>query len=121
MPYGNKDSQGNPEVQQLAVLLSIRSTDLNNPLTVRSVRYYDGSGHVVREYAAGDKLGPLGTREVFLEHNDQSGGSGAKFIVVWDADKPINAPIIETIHTYFYGTKSVAFSSPGQPVHTDGK
>ena len=30
-------------------------------------------------------------------------------------------PIIETVHTNFFGTQSVAFTSTGQPLHTDGR
>jgi hypothetical protein len=119
--YGNADSSGKPERWQLSATLSIRNTDPAIPLTVRSIRYYDTDGKLVREYAAGNKIGPFGTLETFVEHKDRSGGSGANFLVVWDAEKPINAPIIETIHTYFFGTRSVIFTSPGQPLHVEGR
>jgi hypothetical protein len=117
--YGNVDGGGKPDRWPLSATLSIRNTDPENALTVGSVRYYDTSGKLVREYPAGNKLGPLGTMEVFVEHKDQSGGSGANFLVVWTADKPINAPIIETVHTYFFGTRAVAFTSPGQALHVE--
>lgn len=114
--YGNAEG-GKPERWLLSATLSIRNTDPNNSLVVLSVRYYDTDGKLIREYPGGKKLGPLATTEAFVEHKDRSGGSGANFLVVWEADKPINAPIIETVHTYFFGTRSVAFTSPGQPLH----
>ncbi|MBV8411196.1 MAG: DUF3124 domain-containing protein [Alphaproteobacteria bacterium] len=119
--YGNADSSGKAERWQLSATLSIRNTDPANALTVRSIRYYDTDGKLIREYAAGNKIGPFGTLEVFVEHKDKSGGSGANFLLVWDADKPINAPIIETVHTYFFGTRSVVFTSSGQALHVDGR
>jgi hypothetical protein len=120
VPYGDKGSDGKPDAEKLSALLLIRNTDLRNSLTVRSIRYYDGSGKLIREYPGG-KIDPLGTLEAFVERGDQSGGSGAKFLVVWDAEIPVNAPIIETVHAYFFGNRSVSFTSPGQPLHTDGQ
>jgi hypothetical protein len=117
--YGNADSSGKPERWQLSATLSIRNTDPAAPLTVRAIRYYDTDGKLIREYAAGNKIGPFATLEVFVEHKDRAGGSGANFLVVWDADKPINAPMIETIHTYFFGTRSVIFTSSGQPLNVE--
>jgi hypothetical protein len=119
--FGNADRMGKPDRWPLSATLSIRNTDLENSLTVRSIRYYDTNGKLVREYPAGNELGPLGTMEVFVEHDDHSGGSGANFLVVWNADKPINIPIIETVHTYFFGTRSVAFTSSGQPLHVESR
>jgi hypothetical protein len=120
VPFGDKDSDGKPDIEKLSALLLIRNKDLRNSLTVRSIRYYDGNGKLIREYSAG-KIAPLGTLEAFVEQGDQIGGSGAKFLVVWDADKPVNAPIIETVHAYFMGNRSITFTSPGQPLHTDGQ
>jgi len=116
---GNADSRGKPERWPLSATLSIRNTDPANSLTVRSIGYYDTGGRLVREYPAGRELAPLGTMEVFVEHKDQSGGSGANFLVVWDATRPINAPIIETVHTYFFGTRAVVFTSPSQALHIE--
>ena len=119
--YGNADNYGKPDKWQLSAMLSIRNTDPKNALTVRSIRYYDTAGTLIREYPAGNTVGPLATVEVFVEHKDKSGGSGANFLVVWEATKPINAPIIETVHTYFFGTRSVAFTSSGQPLHVEDR
>ena len=119
--YGNADSSGKSERWQLSATLSIRNTDPRTSLTVRSIGYYDTDGKLIREYPAGGKIGPLGTLEVFVEHKDRSGGSGANFLVVWDADKAINAPIIETVHTYFFGTRSVIFTSSGQALHIEAR
>ena len=119
--HGNVDRGGKSESWLLSATLAIRNTDMRNSLTVLSLRYYDTEGKLLREYPAGKKLGPLATMEVFIEYKDKSGGSGANFIVEWDAGKPINPPIIETVHTHFFGTRSVVFSSPGQPLHVENR
>jgi hypothetical protein len=118
--HGDK-SGGKPDRWLLSATLAIRNTDLKNSLMVLSLRYYDTDGKLLREYPAGKKLGPLATMEVFIEHKDKSGGSGANFLVEWDAGKPINPPIIEAVHTYFFGTRSVVFTSPGQPLHVEDR
>jgi hypothetical protein len=50
-----------------------------------------------------------------MGHRDKP-RSGANFLVEWKASKPINPPIIETVNAYFFGTQSVAFTSPGRPI-----
>lgn len=118
--YGNMEG-GKPDRWLLSATLVIRNTDPTNSLIVMSVRYFDTDGKLIREYPAGKKLGPMATMEVFVEHKDRSGGSGANFLVAWETDKPINAPIIETVHTYFFGTRSLVFTSSGQPLHIEGR
>lgn len=118
---GNTNRSGKPGRWPLSAMLSIRNTDPQLGLTVRSIRYYDTAGNFLRDYPAGVTLAPLGTMEVFVEHQDQSGGSGANFLVVWQSDKPVNAPIIETVHTHFVGTRSAIFTSPGQPLAVEDR
>jgi len=117
--FGSADSGGKPSSWLLSAMLSIRNTDPRNSLTLRSIRYYDTAGALIREYPAGKTLGPLATTEVFVDHQDRSGGTGANFLIVWEAEKPINAPIIETVHSYFFGTRSLVFTSAGQPLHVE--
>lgn len=120
--HGNQDRRGQPDRWGMAAMLSIRNTDPDNSMSIRSVRYYGTDGMLLREYMEQPKsLGAMATTEIFVELSDRTGGTGANFLVVWDAVRPINAPRIETVHTYFFGTQSVAFVSPGQPLHVTGK
>ena len=61
-------------------------------------------------------LPPLGTLELFVELNDASGGSGANFIIKWDADSPINPPLVESLHANMDGGKAVVFMTQSVPV-----
>jgi hypothetical protein len=119
--HGNLDGSGKPEMMLLSTMLSIRNVDPDRSITVRSVRYYDTDGNLLLEYYAEPKvLRPLQSTDVFVEHRDKAGGSGANFLVVWDAETPANPPLIESLSTYFFGTRSVVFTSPGRPILTGG-
>lgn len=120
--HGNLDSKGNPQTLLLSSMLSIRNTDPDDGLTVRSVRYYDTAGKMLREYTPQPaRLGPMASTDVFVEHKDDKGGSGANFVVQWTAERPISAPIIEVVNAYFFGPHSLAFTSPGKVIAEDGK
>jgi hypothetical protein len=83
----------------LTVTLSIRNTSLNDTIVVRSVRYYNSGGKLVKKHTEGNlKLAPLATTEFFIPQQDLSGGSGANFIVEWVAEnKTVTEPIIEAV------------------------
>lgn len=115
--HGNLDSKGKPQMLLLSSMLSIRNTDPDDGLEVKSVRYYDTSGKLLREFLAQPaRLGPMASTDVFVEHKDDAGGTGANFVVVWSADKPISEPIIETVNAYFFGPHSLAFTSAGKVI-----
>ena len=99
-------------------MLSIRNTDPKQSIRVKSIKYYDTEGRFVRDYPAGaKKLGAFAGIDVFIEHKDIEGGTGANFVVEWDADEPVNAPIVETVHTFFQGPSAMVFVSPAQALH----
>lgn len=117
--YGNLDGSGNPSRMPLSAMLSIRNTNPDAPITIKSARYYDSAGKLLREFIEQPKsLAPLESTEVFVEHRDMAGGSGANFLVVWDSATPVNPPVVEVVHGYFFGNQSVAFISPGRPIRT---
>lgn len=72
----------------------------------------------MRDYPAGVKeLAPFATVDVFIEHKDIEGGTGANFIVEWRAEHAVNAPIVEAVHTFFQGPSAMVFVSPAQALH----
>lgn len=102
---------------QLATTLSVRNTDLSAPFRITAIDYYDTQGRLVRRYL--DKpltLGPLASTYVHIEEKDVTGGFGANFIVRWNADKPINTPIIECVMIGTTSGQGISFVSPGQEI-----
>lgn len=101
----------------LAATLSIRNTDPAASLRISSIDYHDLNGKLVRRYL--DKplaLNPLGSTYVHIEEKDVSGGFSANFIVRWDAERVINAPIIECVMIGATSGQGISFVSPGQEI-----
>ena len=105
------------EPYPLEATLSIRNSDPGHSITVRSVRYYDTKGQLVEEHVKEPrKLRPLETVAFVIEKQDLRGGSGANFIVDWDADQPVYEPILEAVMVGGGEHKSISFISPGRPL-----
>lgn len=117
MLYGNLGKSGKASNVLLSALVSIRNTDGKRPLRIVSARYFDTHGKLLGERVpAPVLLAPYGTLELFVELNDASGGSGANFIIKWDADQPINPPLVESLHANMDGGKAVIFMTQSVPL-----
>lgn len=115
--HGNRVAAGKPGIYPLSALVSLRNTDPRQPIRLTSARYYDTGGKLLREYLAEPRvLPPLGTLELFLERNDMAGGSGANFIIAWQSDKPVNAPIVEAVHADVTGNRTLSFITSARPI-----
>jgi hypothetical protein len=101
----------------LTATLSIRNTDPAQPFTLKSVSYYDSKGGLLQQYL--DKplvVEPLGSTRYIVPESETKGGSGAKFLVEWEAGSPIVEPIIESV---MIGTKmqqGISFISTGRVI-----
>jgi hypothetical protein len=101
----------------LTATLSIRNTDPNRPFTLKRVSYYDSSGALLKEYL--DKpttIEPLGSTRFIVQESESKGGSGAKFLVEWEAGSAVVEPIIESV---MIGTKmqqGISFISTGRVI-----
>lgn len=101
--------------KELAVTLAVHNTDLDAPIIIQSVRYYDTDGNVVRDYINEPaEVSPLATTGFLVEDTDRSGGWGANFIVEWVAEEPVYEPIIEAIMVSTQGTHGVSMISLGR-------
>ncbi|MBU1366177.1 MAG: DUF3124 domain-containing protein [Gammaproteobacteria bacterium] len=117
MLYGNLGKSGKPSNVLLSSLVSIRNTDIKRSLRIQSAKYFDTNGKLLGERVpAPVVLPPLGTVELFVELNDASGGSGANFIIKWDADQPVNPPLVESLHVNMDGGKAVIFMTQSVPL-----
>ncbi|MEA2115245.1 MAG: DUF3124 domain-containing protein [Thermodesulfobacteriota bacterium] len=102
---------------QLTATLSIRNTDPKNGLLLDTVDYFDSHGKKLRSYI--DKpvpVGPLASIRFIVPESDKEGGSGAKFLVHWRAEKPVSEPIVESV---MIGTKmqqGISFISQGRVI-----
>ncbi|GAB4512466.1 MAG: hypothetical protein OHK0046_12020 [Anaerolineae bacterium] len=106
--------QNIPNVE-LSVTLAIHNTDLNNAIIIRSVRYYDTDGTLVRDYITDPvEVAPLATTGFLVEDIDRSGGWGSNFIVEWGAENPVYEPVIEAIMIGTRNAYGISLISPGR-------
>lgn len=105
---------GNKEIPSLlAVTLSIRNTDPSRPIKILSAEYYETQGKLLKNFISSPlTIDAMGTKRFTIPQKDKTGGSGANFIVIWESEKTVNVPIIETI---MIGSR-FAFTSRGQQI-----
>jgi len=110
--HGNKETP-----LLLSVTLSIRNTDMKSAMTINEISYYESGGKLVRKYLEEPMvLAPLAATRFVVPQRDTSGGSGANFIVTWQAEQPINPPIAETVMIGTQSQLGISFTSRGKPI-----
>ena len=104
----------------LAATLSIRNSNLNTPIIIDSVKYYDSAGKMIKNYLDGPvKLNALASARYIITEDDRAGGSGANFIVIWKSEQPVNPPIIESVMIGTHSGQGISFVSHGQVIRDD--
>jgi hypothetical protein len=115
--YGNIFSAPKKILFNLAILLSIRNTDMSKPINIIAADYYDTKGKLVRKYYQKPIiLAPLESTDIFIPEEDTATGTGANFIVKWNAQKEVNVPIIESVMIGMKFGQGISFVSPAQEI-----
>ena len=98
--HGDRGSDsGEPMKSPMSALVSIRNTSLVTPIRVTSARYYSTDGKLLKEFIASPRtVSPMGTFELFIEKKESEGGSGANFVIQWEAAALVNPPVVEAVH-----------------------
>jgi hypothetical protein len=110
---------GKPSETLVSTHVSIRNTDMKAAIRVVSARYYNTDGKLLREYLPAPRtIPPLGTYELFVPRSDSSGGSGANFIIDWNAERPVNSPLVEALHADIREARTLLFVTTGQPIQS---
>lgn len=109
--------QRHPLQTPVSVLVSIRNTNSKTPIKLVSARYFDSNGNLLKQYVNTPlTIGPLVTHEIFVEKHDVAGGSGANFLLQWEATVPANVPVVEALHAEIKGHSTIAFMTHAQPI-----
>ncbi len=102
------------DIFYLTNTLSIRNTDSEASMYVRSAKYFNTSGKLLREYADSPlRLPPMSTLEYIVGARDRIGGSGANFVVEWQSDRHITPPVIECVMISTGGQQGISFVTRG--------
>ncbi len=101
----------------LTVTLSIRNIDPEHSIKITLVDYLETQGKLIKKYIDTPvTLKPMGSLRYIIPQKDESGGSGANFIVHWKSDKPVNPPIAESIMIGTQSQQSISFTSRGRVI-----
>lgn len=109
---------GNKETPYLlAVTLSIRNISPSTPITITEVGYHDTQGKLLKIFSKDPVLlDPLSSTRHVIHRDDKDGGSGACFIVKWEATEKTNPPVIETIMIGTQSQQGISFTSRGEVI-----
>ena len=115
--HGDLDAKGQPMKTLVSVSVSIRNTDPLKSIRIASAQYYDTDGKKLREYMTPPKtIGPMGTYELFVPRSDDTGGSGANFVISWKSDTPTSPPIVEGFDANLIVGRSIACTTSARPL-----
>lgn len=118
--YGEVEQSGVPAKTLVSVLVSVRNTDPAKAIRVTSAQYYDTTGKRIKEYVAAPRsIAPLGTLELYVPTSDDSGGSGANFLIAWKADGSVSPPVVEAVHANLTVGRSVVFITSARVIPGD--
>lgn len=118
--HGDSDREGQAAKTLVSVAVSIRNTDASKPIRILSAQYFDTDGKKLREYVPTPKvIGPMGTYEIFVPRSDDSGGSGANFVIRWKADKPTSVPLVQAVHANLPAGRAIAFTTSAVEIPLD--
>lgn len=119
--HGDRVIDGKYPLKNLvSALVSIRNTSLKTPIKVISARYYNTEGKLLESYLPKPKIiGAMGTLELFVEHSETKGGSGANFIIQWESAVATNAPVVEAVHADMKGHLTMTFITTARPIQAN--
>ena len=93
----------------LAISLSIRNTDPEHAISLVDVSYYDSDGYLVESYLNEPRsLSHVASADYFIGDRDVRGGSGANFIVRWEASDEVYEPVVEAVMLATAGTQGIS-------------
>lgn len=102
----------------LSVTLSLRNTDINNSIIIKSIKYYNNNGKLLKDFIDHPmELSAMASENYFIPANDKSGGVGANFIVEWTSENLITPPYIEALMLGGLGNYGYSWSSEGYPLN----
>ncbi len=101
----------------LASTLSIRNTDPSRAIRIINVDYFNSEGQLLRRYLEQPiELGPMASTRYIVGESDKTGGSGANFIVRWEAAAPVSPPVAEGIMISTASQLGISFTSRGRVI-----
>jgi len=110
--YGDLDRSGAARELPVSSLVSIHNTDLDKPIRLLAARYYATDGKFLRNFVPAPRvLKPMETVEFLVERRDVVGGSGANFVIQWEAAVPVSPPLVQALHVELQTNRAIVFTT----------
>jgi hypothetical protein len=110
--YGDLDRSGTAKELPVSSLVSIHNTDPDKPIRVLAARYYGTDGRFLRNFLPSARvLKPMETVEFLVERRDVVGGSGANFVIQWEAAAPASPPLVQALHVEMQTNRAIVFTT----------
>jgi hypothetical protein len=110
--YGDIDRSGAAKELPVSSLVSIHNTDLDRPIRLLAARYFATDGKFLRNFVPAPRvLKPMETVEFLVERRDVVGGSGANFVIQWDAAVPVSPPLVQALHVELQTNRAIVFTT----------
>lgn len=98
----------------LAATLSLRNTSFVDTLFISTIDYYNTNGELVKSFIDQQiAISPMATVNYVIDRDDDTGGSGAHFVVDIHARSQKVKPLVQAIMVGEYSNKAFAFESDG--------
>lgn len=111
--YSNIYQRTRNDRTSLTSTLSIHNTSETDTLFISRIDYFNTDGKLVKKYLKSPiYLNTFQTLEYVVDEDDDSGGSGANFVIEWYGDKKLN-PLFQAVMIGGLGNKSFSFTTEG--------
>jgi len=117
--YSSIYYENGAQTLELAATLSIHNVNPDRHITIARADYYDTTGKLIKRYL--DKpleLGPLQTKHVVIEQANRGGGTGANFLVEWQAGQEAISPLVEALMVNASSNLGIAFPTTGTVIRS---
>ena len=102
----------------LVCTLSVRNTDLERPIRVVSIRYFNSRGKLLRSYLDRPlEIAPLASADFVADQHDEN-GSATSFVVEWVAETEVHEPVIEAVMISTKLSQGISLTSPGRVIRS---
>ncbi|WP_424961754.1 DUF3124 domain-containing protein [Ekhidna sp.] len=115
--YSDIYMDANNQKTLLAATLSIRNTSYADSIFISKIDYFNTNGTLVRKYLSNQiSLPPMATINYVIEREDDTGGTGANFIVKLSARNTEVKPLIQAVMIGQSGNKGFSFATDGYSI-----
>jgi hypothetical protein len=114
-------SQADSHAFEAKPTIFIHNTDQNNPINLVRMDFYNTNGKLVEKYLQAPKKlnANSSTRINVKELLKGEEGSGAHFIIQWQAENKVVEPLVQTWSVGAVGTRGYSFTAPARIIQED--